>query len=187
METLFRELSRYFHLNPKVARVRIPAFSLMLAVSLLGLAALLPLGYAVLPGHSLPQPKLTPIQEKMSLHTSSSLTAPFLSLSFLLPSSRFYSSAPTPGFSPHRHPSSPCFAARSPIFSLFSPPLPFSLWGADQFTASLGSVRASPALTRLPSAILTPPLWEAQLANAWHPTPLPRPTLHSWIFAGERS
>lgn len=120
----------------------------MLSVSLLGFPGLLPLGYAVLPGLSLLRPKLTPIQKKMSLHTSSA-ALPHSSLPITLFSpSWFYSLAPTPSFfhspSSHRHPSFLCFAA---LLSSHFPSLPLflPLLGADQFTVSLGGVRKAPA------------------------------------------
>lgn len=99
------------------------------------------------PGHSLLHSSLTPIQEKMSLHTSAPLPTP-------------HSTPLLPGFT--AQPQQPAFSTGSlfiPILpftalplSFFSLPLPSSpLQGADQFTVFLGGVRTPPPTYPHPS------------------------------------
>ena len=106
--------------------------SLIAAASLLGFFLLYYHQPMLLPGHSPLQPKLTPSQEKMSVHTSSA-AFPYSSLSIALPPPTpwFYSSSHNIQPSPLTLPSYLSFISLlcfSPFFSHFpSLPLPLSL------------------------------------------------------------
>lgn len=109
----------------------------MLAVSLLGFAGLLPLGYAVLPGYSSLQPKLTPIQEKMSLHTSSA-AFPHSSLAIAQPPPLPF---PSPGFIAQlQHPAFSTRPLLLVILHLSALPLSFFLTFPPSLSFSLSKV-----------------------------------------------
>lgn len=164
---------------------QIPSFNpLIAAVSLLGFADLLPPAYAVLPGHLPLQPKLTPIQEKMSLHTSSA-AFPHSSPFFYPPPPQFYSSTTTPFsslshlFSPH--PSSLCFTAF--LFSHF-PSLP--LLRSLSLSHRCWSIHSIPGRCEtLPSTPIHPlPPWTMESADMIPLTPSIRAKSFIYGFFG---